>query len=284
MTRKAEIINELKQIEARSAELEAGVETADQAELEARTKEAEELATRQKALKDELQKIEAEEKAAADFAQKRSGVDITPKKEKTMNKIDEIRNSKAYIDAYAKFIKTGEVEEVRSILTTNADNQYVTNADGQLPVPEFVQTTINTAWSSNELFNMIKQTAVKGNLKIGFELSATDARSIGISAPVRESGDLAGSAACKLIGPAGEIDLAEGVIVAKRHIHMTPEDARSFGVRDKEIVKVKIDGTGRALIFDDVVVRVSASYSTAMHIDTDESNACGGANQGEIVK
>lgn len=175
MTRKAEIINELKQIEARSAELEAGAETADQAELEARTKEAEELATRQKALKDELQKIEAEEKAAEDFAQKRSGVDITPKKEKTMNKIDEIRNSKAYVDAYAKFIKTGEVEEVRSILTTNADNQYVTNADGQLPVPEFVQTTINTAWNSNELFNMIKQTAVKGNLKIGFELSATDA-------------------------------------------------------------------------------------------------------------
>ncbi len=116
------------------------------------------------------------------------------------------------------------------------------------------------------------------------ELSATDARSIGISAPVRESGDLAGSAGCKLIGPAGEIDLAEGVIVAKRHIHMTPEDARSFGVRDKEIVKVKIDGTGRALIFDDVVVRVSASYSTAMHIDTDEANACGGATSGEIVK
>ena len=116
------------------------------------------------------------------------------------------------------------------------------------------------------------------------ELSLTDARSIGISAPVRESGDLEGSAPCKLVGPAGEVELTEGVIIAKRHIHMTPEDARSFGVTDKEIVKVRIDKEGRALIFDDVVVRVSASYATAMHIDTDESNACGGANSGEIVK
>ena len=116
------------------------------------------------------------------------------------------------------------------------------------------------------------------------ELSLTDARSIGITAPVRESGDLEGSAPCKLVGPAGEVELTEGVIAAKRHIHMTPEDARSFGVADKEIVKVRIDKEGRALIFDDVVVRVSASYATAMHIDTDESNACGGANSGEIVK
>lgn len=116
------------------------------------------------------------------------------------------------------------------------------------------------------------------------ELAMTDARSIGITAPVRESGDLAGSARCKLVGPAGKIELSEGVIIAKRHIHITPEDAQSFGVSDKEIVKVKIDSNGRSLIFDDVVVRVSASYATAMHIDTDESNACGGANSGEIVK
>ncbi len=116
------------------------------------------------------------------------------------------------------------------------------------------------------------------------ELAMTDARSIGITAPVRESGDLAGSAPCKLVGPAGEIDLAEGVIIAKRHIHVTPEDARKFGVSDKEIVKVKIDSDGRSLIFDDVVVRVSASFATAMHIDTDEANACGGATSGEIVK
>ncbi len=116
------------------------------------------------------------------------------------------------------------------------------------------------------------------------ELSLTDARSIGIVAPVRESGDVASSAGCKLVGPAGEVELTEGVIAAKRHIHITPEDAQSFGVADKEIVKVKVDTNGRSLVFDDVVVRVSASYATAMHIDTDESNACGGAKEGEIVK
>ena len=116
------------------------------------------------------------------------------------------------------------------------------------------------------------------------ELSATDARSIGLNAPVRESGVLEGSAPCKLVGPAGEVDLEYGVIVAKRHIHITPEDAQGFGVSDKEIVKVKADSDGSSLIFDDVVVRVSASYATAMHIDTDEANACGGATVGEIVK
>ena len=116
------------------------------------------------------------------------------------------------------------------------------------------------------------------------ELSATDARSIGIVAPVRESGDIAGSGACKLVGPCGEVELKEGVIVAKRHIHVTPEDAVKLGVADKEIVKVACGGEGRKLIFDDVVIRVSEKFATAMHIDTDESNACSGATEGEIVK
>ena len=116
------------------------------------------------------------------------------------------------------------------------------------------------------------------------ELSATDARSIGISAPVRESGDIAGSAGCKLVGPCGEVELKEGVIVAKRHIHVTPEDAVKLGVADKEIVKVACGSEGRKLVFDDVVIRVSEKFATAMHIDTDESNACGGASEGEIVK
>ena len=116
------------------------------------------------------------------------------------------------------------------------------------------------------------------------ELSATDARSIGISAPVRESGDTAGSAGCKLVGLCGEVELKEGVIVAKRHIHVTPEDAEKLGVADKEIVKVACGSEGRKLVFDDVVIRVSEKFATAMHIDTDESNACGGASEGEIVK
>ncbi|MBR6939520.1 MAG: phosphate propanoyltransferase [Clostridia bacterium] len=105
------------------------------------------------------------------------------------------------------------------------------------------------------------------------ELSLTDARSIGVEAPVRESGDIAGSGACKLVGPKGEVELTEGVIAAKRHIHATPEDAEKYGLQDKQIVSVKIDSDGRSLVFDDVVVRVSPKYAWAMHIDTDESNA-----------
>ena len=118
------------------------------------------------------------------------------------------------------------------------------------------------------------------------EISLTDARSIGIDAPIRESGDVAGSASCKLIGPAGEIDLGEGVIIAKRHIHMVPEDAQEFGVENKQIVSAKIDTDGRSLVFGDVVVRVSDKYATAMHIDTDEGNAaCASGNlYCEIIK
>ncbi|MCM1523669.1 MAG: phosphate propanoyltransferase [Ruminococcus sp.] len=118
------------------------------------------------------------------------------------------------------------------------------------------------------------------------ELSATDARSVGIAAPVRESGDIAGSGACKLVGPAGEVELKEGVIVAKRHIHLTPADAEELGVKDKDVVYVKLDTDGRKAILGDVVCRVSDKFSRAMHIDTDEANAvsAGGGLTGTIVK
>ncbi|MBR5452214.1 MAG: phosphate propanoyltransferase [Clostridia bacterium] len=118
------------------------------------------------------------------------------------------------------------------------------------------------------------------------ELSLTDARSIGIKAPVRESGDIKGSGACKLVGPCGEVELEEGVIVAKRHIHMTPEDAAVLGVKDTQIVKVALDNEGRSTIYGDVVVRVSPKYALAMHIDTDEANAAGvpGSCMGTIVE
>ena len=118
------------------------------------------------------------------------------------------------------------------------------------------------------------------------EISLTDARSIGVAAPIRESGDVAGSGACKLVGPCGEVELKEGVIAAKRHIHATPEDAEKLGVQDKDVVSVKIDTDGRSLVFGDVVVRVSPIFALAMHIDTDESNAagCGREVYGEIVR
>ncbi len=117
------------------------------------------------------------------------------------------------------------------------------------------------------------------------ELSATDARSLGITAPVRESGDLDGSGACKIVGPCGEVEISQGVIIAKRHIHMTPADAEEFGVKDKQIVSVKIESAERSAILCDTVVRVSEKYALAMHIDTDESNAVGAARDqmGEIV-
>jgi len=108
------------------------------------------------------------------------------------------------------------------------------------------------------------------------EVSATDARALGVKAPIRESGDVAGSGACTIVVGENKVEFSEGVIVAKRHIHFTPEDAANFGVQDKQVVKVRVEGE-RALIFDEVVVRVSPKFAAAMHIDTDESNAASAA-------
>ena len=118
------------------------------------------------------------------------------------------------------------------------------------------------------------------------ELSATDARSIGIAAPIRESGDVAGSAPCKVVGPCGEVELNQGVLVAKRHIHLTPEAAAELKVADKDIVWVKVDTNGRKAVLGDVVVRVSPNFAPAMHIDTDEANAISATNglEGEIIE
>lgn len=118
------------------------------------------------------------------------------------------------------------------------------------------------------------------------EVSFTEARTLGVSAPLRESGDTSGSAGIKLVGPAGEIELTEGVIVAKRHIHMLPEEAEKFGVKNGEIVNVQINTEGRSLVFGDTVVRVREDFALAMHIDTDEANAAGisGSAEGVIVK
>ena len=118
------------------------------------------------------------------------------------------------------------------------------------------------------------------------ELSATDARSIGLPIAIRESGDIAGTPGCKLIGPKGEIEISEGVIVAKRHIHMIPETAEKLGIKNKDIVWVKAETDGRTAILGDVVVRVSETFADAMHIDTDESNAICAAPgmMGTIIK
>lgn len=105
------------------------------------------------------------------------------------------------------------------------------------------------------------------------EISRTDEFFLGIDAPVRDSGDVRHSAGCTLIGPHGSLTLTEGVICARRHIHMTPEDAERFGVSDRDVVEIAVHGTGRDLTFGDVLIRVKASYRLEMHLDTDEANA-----------
>ncbi len=106
------------------------------------------------------------------------------------------------------------------------------------------------------------------------EISATDARTLGVPAMVRLSGNTAGTPGVILEGPKGRVELKEGVIVAQRHIHMTPADAERYGVTDGQVVRVKTRGT-RPLTFDDVVVRVREDMALEMHIDTDEANAAG---------
>ena len=117
------------------------------------------------------------------------------------------------------------------------------------------------------------------------ELSATDARSIGLPIAVRESGDLKETPGCTIVGPCGSLEIKEGVIVAKRHIHATTKDAEELGVKNGEIVNVKVESNGRSLVFGDVVVRVRSDFALAMHIDTDESNAasCTPGMEGDII-
>ena len=113
---------------------------------------------------------------------------------------------------------------------------------------------------------------VRGKSQV--EISATDARTLGVPAVVRLSGNIAGTPGIILEGPKGRVELTEGVIVAQRHIHMTPADAERYGVTDGQVVRVKTRGT-RPLTFDDVVIRAREDMALEMHIDTDEANAAG---------
>lgn len=173
------------------------------------------------------------------------------------------------------------------LVETSARHVHVTQADLETLFGKGYELTVKKPLSqpgqfaSNERVDVVgpKKTltgvSILGPIRSAtqVELSLTDARAIGVTAPIRESGDIAGSGACRLVGPKGEVELTEGVIAAKRHIHMTPVDAEAFGLKDRDEVSVKIDSGGRSLIFGDVVVRVSDRFALAMHIDTDESNA-----------
>ena len=109
------------------------------------------------------------------------------------------------------------------------------------------------------------------------EISLTDGRSLGITPPVRLSGDVKGSPGAVLQGPKGRVAIDHGVIAAQRHIHMTPQDAARMGVKDKQKVRLQVF-TQRPLVFDDVMVRVNKDFATFVHLDYDEANACGFQN------
>lgn len=136
-------------------------------------------------------------------------------------------------------------------------------------------------FASNELVTIVglKLRAIENVRILGpcrsksqVEISATDAMKLGVKAPLRESGDIAGSAPIALVGPKGALYLKEGCIVAARHIHMSPADAQAAGVHDGDFVSVKADNE-RGTIFNHVKIRVDESFTLEMHIDTDEANA-----------
>ena len=106
------------------------------------------------------------------------------------------------------------------------------------------------------------------------EISLTDGRTLGIDAPIRQSGSVAGTPGAVLVGPKGQVTLTQGVMAAQRHIHLTPEDGRKFGVKDKQIVRLQAF-TCRPVVFEDVLVRIHPDYAAAVHLDYDEANACG---------
>ncbi|HOO11774.1 MAG TPA: phosphate propanoyltransferase [Bacillota bacterium] len=114
------------------------------------------------------------------------------------------------------------------------------------------------------------------------EVLAADAYKLGLKVPVRDSGDLEGTPGVKIVGPKGEVDLDYGVIIAARHIHMHPDDAKVFGVEDFQRVKVRVEGM-RGLVFENVLIRVSPTYALDMHLDTEEGNAAGVGN-GDMVE
>ena len=140
------------------------------------------------------------------------------------------------------------------------------------PGQYLAQERVTVKGPKGEFQNVAVLGPARGKAQV--EISLTDGKTLGILPPVRLSGDVANSPGAELIGPMGRITINEGVIAAKRHIHMTPEDARHFGVKDKQIVRLQTF-TDRPVVFEDVAVRVSPDFETFVHLDYDEANACG---------
>ena len=185
------------------------------------------------------------------------------------------------------------------IVETSARHVHLSEADLKILLGEGNELTIKKMlsqpgqYASNERVNLVgPKKAINNVLILGptrketqVEISLTDARTLGVSAAIRESGDIDGTAGIKLVGPAGEVEITKGVIAAKRHVHLDPATAEELGVKDKQIVSVKVDGE-RGLTFGEVVVRVNPNFAPAVHLDTDEANAAAlsGEVYGEIQK
>lgn len=179
----------------------------------------------------------------------------------------------------------------RHVHLSQADLETLFGADYKLTPKKYLsqpgqyasEERVNIAGPKGEIKNVIILGPVRKSTQA--EVSLTDARALGVTAPIRESGDTGGSAPCTITGPKGSVELSEGVIAAKRHIHLSDSEAVLFGLSDRQNVQVRTDCGGRSLIFGDVVVRVNPEFSAAMHIDTDEANAAGlsGAVYGEII-
>ncbi len=187
---------------------------------------------------------------------------------------------------------------MKIMVETSARHLHVSQQDLETLFGKGYELSFKKALSQPGQFatnDKVEVVGPKGSLKMSIlgpvrpetqvEVALTDARKLGLNPPIRESGCLEGTPGCKLIGPAGEVEIDHGVIAAQRHIHFTPEDAEKAGVEDKQIVAVKVGDNGRGLVFGDVIVRVSPKYAAAMHIDTDEANAAGlsGTIDGEIL-
>ena len=140
------------------------------------------------------------------------------------------------------------------------------------PGQYLAQERVTVKGPKGEFQNVAVLGPARGKAQV--EISLTDARTLGIDAPIRLSGDVKDSPGAVLVGERGRVTLRQGVIAAKRHIHLTPEDAARFGVRDKQNVKLQTY-TSRPVIFEDVAVRVSPEFASYVHLDYDEANACG---------
>ena len=192
------------------------------------------------------------------------------------------------IDTYALKQDQDAVSQPKGIpIAVSARHLHLTQEAVETLFGEGAQLTVRKMISQpgqfacNEKVDLVgPKRTIKGVRVIGptrpacqVEISRTDEYTLGIDAPIRNSGDVRNSPGIKLIGPAGELNLKEGLICARRHIHMDPASAEAFGVSDKDVVEVAVDSSGRDLIFGDVLVRVSPKYVLEMHIDTDEANA-----------